>query len=753
MILPPLASHDLVVLWVELAALLAGAHLFGALARRLRQPPVVGNLLAGLLLGPSVLGQLSPTALHWFLPAGHTQGDLLQAVSQVALLVLLVVAGAETDLPLIRALGPAALSVSLSSLLVPVGAGLVAAAVLPAAFRGAGASPVSFDLLVAGVVGVSSLPVVARIVGDQGLMRRNFAQLAVAAGTANDVAGFLLATAATGLAASHAGSGSAVHLALAIAGLVVVTVVIFRIGQPVVDAALRQVRRQGPNVGGSLAVTLVAAFAAAAGAQAFGIEGALGGFLAGIVIGRSRFQQGAGLQALTRFTDAVLAPVFFATAGLRVNLETLGSPPVLLATAALVGGAMIAKFAGSLLGARLVRLPWREGAALGVALNGRGTMQVIIAGAGLTIGAFTPAAYSAAIVLAIVSSVAVAPVLAPVVKGWSGSTEERARLDEETRLDANLVVRQDRLLLATAGSPSALVAGAVLNQAWPRTLPATVLAVEGPRTSTGDEGGIRGATWMFSGRPVERRTVTSDDVLDTILAETKLGYGVLGLGASEVPGSDRLLSAVVDDIMVRCPLPMVIARRALSDPSSPPTASARRGRGSRRPGPADADDIAFSRILLPVTGSSSSRAAQEVALGLARARRARVNLLHVVTRVERGQEQQGRPATRAGQGVLRDAERFAARHDVPVRSRARHAPEAGAEIVRLAAESEADAIVLGAAVRSLAGRPFLGHTTEHVLAHASCAVVVVALPVAVPDEAARRPDRPAGSGSRAAPPP
>jgi Kef-type K+ transport system membrane component KefB/nucleotide-binding universal stress UspA family protein len=726
-ILPALPDHALLVLWTELAALLLLARLLGSLARRFHQPPVLGELVAGLLLGPSVLGELAPAVEHWFLPAGHTQGDLLQTVSEFSLLVLLVVVGAETDLPLIRRLGPAAASVSGVSLVLPLAAGAAAALVLPSGFQVDGSRQVAFVVLMAGAMGVSSLPVVAKIIGDMGLMRRSFAQMALAAGTANDVTGFVIAAVATGLARS----GSSDTVAIALGGLAAVTVVTFSAGQWSIDAALRQVRRHGPNPAGSITVALVAALVAAAAAQAFGIEGALGGFLAGIALGRSRFQQGAAMDELTRFTNAVLAPLFFATAGLRVDLATLDTTALLVATGAVVVGSIVVKFLAALAGARLARLSGREGSALGVVLNGRGTLQIIIAGVGLSTGVFTAAGYTAVIVLALVSSISVAPLLSAVVGNWRGSAEEQARLDEEERLEANLVVRGGRILLASGGRPSALLAAAVVHRAWPQSAPVTVLTVDRGDHTDAAGGDVRGAGWMFPGRAIERRRVASDDVLQTIVAETQLGYGVLALGASETAGPDRLLSAVVDDVMVRCPIPMVVARRA----ATPGVPGARRSwavtgnaDGARKSTFAGGEP-AFRRVLVPVAGSSVSSGAQEVAYGLARTSRAQVSLVHIVTRPTTSRAPWARSAERPAQDVVRRAAREAARYGLRVRTRIRRSPAVAEDIVRQASEIDADLVVLGASVRSLDGHPFLGHTVEHVLSKASCAVVVVVLPM------------------------
>lgn len=741
--LPSLANHSLVVLWAELAALLVVARGLGALARRIGQPPVVGELVAGLILGPSVLGQLWPAGFHWFLPAGHAQGDLLTTVAAVSLVLLLVVIGADTDLALIAGLGRAAVLVSTLGLAVPLAAGLASGVLLPGALLGPRHDRVVFALLIGGCVAVSSLPVIAKIVDGLGAVRRNFGQLALAAGSANDMVGFLVVAVATGLVG--AGTGSGHQLVRALVGLVVLVILAVTVLQRVVDTLLRRVRRAGPNVVGSLTICLIAALVAAAATQAIGVEGALGGFVAGVVLGRSRFQQGDALQLLGRLSNAFLAPLYFATAGLRVNLAELGRTPVLISFVVLTAVAGTTKFAGGFLGARAARLGWRESAALGVGLNGRGALQVIMATAGLGVGVFNSAAYTVVILLSMVTSVATPPLLRTIVADWRGSDEERKRLDREDQLDRNVVVRGQRLLLPSRGSPNSLAAAEVLHCAWPDASQVTILSVgedqEGRRPDLGP------AAQVLEPRGVERRHVSSDQILDTILAEARLGYGVIGLGAAEDPGPERLLSLVVDDLLACSPIPMVIVRRARNLPGPLPPA--------------------FARALVPLKGTASSRAGLEVAGNISQNLGTALVLLHVVTRpadgtgpppdgahngssgaspgpdrAARGGEPGGtaigsdgasqgtprRSATGAGEGVLREAEVLARELGVSPDLLVRHGSAAGTEIVEAAREVDADLVVLGATVRLVEGRPFLGHTVEQVLAQSPTTVVVVVLP-------------------------
>lgn len=763
--LPALTSHSQVVFWTELLVLVGVARGFGLLARRLGQPAVIGELVAGLVAGPSVLGVVAPAWFRWFLPAGHAQGDLLSAVSGIALIVLLVVVGAEADIPLIRSLGSASVAVTVAGLAVPFAGGMVLAGWLPADLAGSGHHPVAFDLLVAGAVCVSSLPIVARIIDELGLVRRSFAQLALAAGTVNDTFGFLLLVLATGLVVS---AGSVGGLARTGLGLVVVTVGIFTVGQGMVDRLLRRARRDGPSVTASLTVVLLAALAAAVGMQAFGIEGALGGFLAGVVLGRSRFEPRQALAHLDHATTAFLAPLFFATAGLRVDLSTLGRPGVLPALVWLTAGAMVLKFGGVAVAAKLAHRSWREAVALGVTLNGRGTLQVVIAAGGLAIGVFSTATYTVVIVLAIASSLAVPPLLRLVISGWEGSPDERSRLEHEARMARNVVVRGDRIFCATAGSPSSLLAAGVVHAAWPSAAEATVVSISlrtggGPHsevdaTAAAGEPGSRGAeaiadvTGVLTGRSIEAKELGAEDVLEAIVAEANLGYGVLVLGAATRPQPGRLLSAVVDEVLVRSPIPMVIARTATT--TNRPPAVRGPAWGWHADGHADghAEDPlhgllrSFGRVLVPVNGTPASRAGEELAGGLAAACRLPTVLTHVLTRdvpvsgrtrrsdtsaVRDG----GRPIVgrrslplETGRQILAEAAGSMAPLGVRTRRMIRHGTDAGAEIVAAARSTRAGVIVLGASVQVVAGHPFLGHTVEQVLDQTDAAVVVAVVP-------------------------
>ena len=727
-------SHDLLVLWTQIASLLLSARLLGALANRLGQPAVAGELTAGLLLGPSVFGHADPAGFRWLFPKAGSSAPL-SALTAISLVGLLVAIGAETDLPLIRRLGRAATSVAAVSLAVPLAAGAALALVLPRDLMGARAGTAPFVIVVAGAVAVSSLPVIAKIVSDLGLLRRNVGQMAIATGTAHDAIGFVLVALATGLAGNS--GGSAGRVAVALIGVAGVSAVILTAGQRVFDYSLRRVRRAGPNVTGSLTVCVVGAVVAAAVMQAFGVEGALGAFVAGVALGRSRFQVGRAVSVLNAMTTTIFAPLYFATAGLKVDLGVLGRAPVAVSFAAIVAVAVVAKFAGAVVGGALARLHRREVVALGVGLNGRGALQVVLATAGLGVGVLTTASYTLIILMSVVTSLAVPPLLRLTLAGWAGTEEEQERLGREEQLERNVVVRGQRLLLASRGSRSSIVAAEVLSAAWPEETAVTVLSIADADAGTGAgvSPAVQAILDVLGDRSVEHRQLRSDRVAEEILAEANLGYGAIALGAADEPEGGHLLSPVLDELLMRSALPLVVVRRP------------RRG-GAAMPG-------VFQKVMVPVTGTPPSRAGLEVACNLSLALGTQVVLAHVVTRSDSdGRRTESalaavgaaggtgdRPAAppapsrrelAAAEGgaqvVLRGAWETAIDMGVEPEVVVRHGRSPGEQILAAAEEVAADVVALGATVRQVEGRPFLGHTVEQVLARFDGTVVVVALP-------------------------
>ena len=314
---------------------------------------------------------------------------------------------------------------------------------------------------------------IAKILSELGLMRRDFGQITVAAGMANDVVGWIMLAVFTGFATS--GEVSASGIVRTVGGLAIFLALAMTVGQRVVDRALRWVRRDGPDVAGAMTVVVMTMLIYGVATQALGIEAVLGAFVAGVVLHRSRFQQREVLDHLESVTNTFLAPVFFATAGLRVDLGLLGQDDDV--GGRVVAVAIVAKFVGAFIGARLAGQSTRAATALGAGLNARGALEIVIASVGLSLGVFTETAYTVIVIVPLITSIFAAVTLRIIVRDWRGTDEEQDRLDREEALAKNLVVTSQRILLPSKGHPASIAAAQLAQFAWPKEAPSTILTV------------------------------------------------------------------------------------------------------------------------------------------------------------------------------------------------------------------------------------------------------------------------------------
>ena len=694
------SEHEVLVFLVQVALLLVVARLLGQLCRRIGQPAVVGELAAGVVLGPSVLGSVAPGLFDWVFPPGVMQSGMLFAVGWLGVIMLLVVTGFETDLALISRLGKAAVLVTAGSLLVPFAFGLGGGFLAPSSLLGDDTERSVFALFLAAALTISSLPVIAKVLSELHLLRRNFGQLTLAVAMANDVIGWIL----LGLIAGLAGSGAfdLGELATTVVGLIVFLALAAAVGQRIVDAVLHEMRRRDVGTGGWVTMAIGIALGLGAATQALGVEAVLGAFIGGILLGRSRYAKHEVNEQLETFTVAIVAPIFFATAGLRVDLSLLSDPEIAFWAVVVIAIASVSKFAGSLIGARLSGLAAREGMALGTALNARGALEIVIATVGLSLGVLNDASYTIVVIMAIATSVMAPPLLRAITKDWPGSVEEQQRLEREQQMAGKVLLRSGRVLLASGATASSAFAARLVHLALPPESPVTVVG------AAADDDTVA----ALSGRDVERVAATGS-VADSVLAQAALGYQFIAAGVDV--RATGALAPDVDAIVTHSPLPALLVQ----------------------PG-ARLDDI--RSVLLPVSPTPASRAASEVALALAASNGAALRLIYVGAGEPTGT---GRRAWRAtmrtterrvdsyagslSDRLFSDVEAAAGLAGVHTERGSIAHDSRGTAIVAASRQHPTDLIVLGVVAQNIADRTFLGQTSEHVLRTSTCAVVVVAL--------------------------
>jgi K+:H+ antiporter len=423
---PPLASSQLMHFLVQVGLLLLCAVVLGRVAVRLRMPAIIGELTAGLLLGPSLLGWAVPGLSGWLFPADPSQSHLLDALGQVGIILLVGIAGAQVDMRLLRRWRTAIARVGLAGLLIPVGLGIAAGFVLPRSLLSAGAGRPEFIMYFGVVMCVCAIPVIAKTLSDMNLLHRDVGQLTLAAAAVDDAAGWFLlsivsAMATVGVRASQVGL-SIVYLA----GLLLAAVFVVR---PVVRRVLAlPACRSDSNATTGVAVVVILGCAAAT--SAMGMEPIFGAFVAGAVIGSPGVVDLRKLAPLRMIVNCVLAPIFLASAGLRVDLTAFGNWRTVLAGVVIVLVAIAGKLTGAYLGARASRLTRAESLAMGAGMNARGAVEVVVASVGLRIGVLNVAGYTIVVLVAMVTSLIAPPVLRAAMSRVEHNAAERLRRAE-----------------------------------------------------------------------------------------------------------------------------------------------------------------------------------------------------------------------------------------------------------------------------------------------------------------------------------
>jgi Kef-type K+ transport system membrane component KefB len=389
------------LLLLDLVIVLAAARLLGALARRLGQPPVVGEILAGILLGPTLLGPFLGDELF-----GPEMKPPLQALANVGLVLFMFVVGLELDQKLVRGKGRIAVTVALGSTVLPFVLGCALALALASDHVG-GDRTLPFVLFMGAAMAATAFPVLARILTDRGMQRITLGGLSLAAAAVIDV----LAWTVLAVVVAVAGAGDAegqwkVLLALPYA------LVMFLVVRPLLARLVPAYERAGRLTPGLLSVVLLGLIGSAWATEWMHVHFIFGAFLFGAVMPREGAERlnHEILERLEQLAVLLLLPVFFVVAGLNVNLReldlsSLGTLAAILAVA--IGG----KLLGSYAAARAVGVPGRQSWALATLLNTRGLTEIVILTVGLQKGVLDNELYSLMVVMALVTTGMTGPLL------------------------------------------------------------------------------------------------------------------------------------------------------------------------------------------------------------------------------------------------------------------------------------------------------------------------------------------------------
>jgi Kef-type K+ transport system membrane component KefB/nucleotide-binding universal stress UspA family protein len=721
----------------QLALLLLVGRLMGEAVQRIGQPSVMGQLIGGLLLGPSFFGLLWPSAQHAIFPADPVQKSMLDAVSELGVLMLLLLTGMETDLQMVRRVGRAAIAVALAGVAIPFACGFALGEMLPAQYLPKPDARLVTAIFLGTALSISSVKIVAMVVREMNFMRRDLGQIIVASAILEDTIGWVIIAVAFGLAA--AGTIDVWSVSRAVVGTALFMVASFTVGRPIVFRLIRWANDNFKSDFPVITTILIIMAAMALTTQLIGVNTVLGAFVAGILIGESPILTRHIDEELRGLIVALFMPVFFGLSGLNADLTILRSPDLALLAVGLIVIASIGKFLGAFIGGTIGGLSRAESLALGCGMNARGSTEVIVATLGLSAGLLSQNLFTLIVTMAIVTTTAMPAMLRWSLKRLPLHKKERLRLERE-ELDAKgFVTNLERLLVAADDSANgkfaAQLAGIVAGSAGK---PTTILDLaanvkkdsektKGSATAARQPAGDAKSDGKRSEEAVKRaaEATTSLETPDgekpgkvnvitrqpaggpeAVANEASKGYDLLVVGIADTRdpkgGFSKDLSLITRGF--EGPLAVVDAR------------SPRHELAKERHG----------RVLIPVNGTEVSRRAVEVGLTLARASDAHVTALYV-TRASAS------PATspprrlvmrRNESGVLKDIAGLAERYDVPLRNttRADMAPD---EAILHEAGRGYDLVILGVSRRP-GDMLFFGNTAAVVLERSPTSILFVA---------------------------
>ena len=400
-------SHDAVVhLLIQLGVMLLMARLFAEIARRLKQPAVVGEIVAGILLGPTIMGMIQPEWFQTLFPAASTSGVVLSGMVQVAVVMLLFIAGLEVDLHIVWQQGKTALVTSLFGIVVPFALGFVFPYYFPEFFGYAENSSVFiFALFMGTAMSITALPVIVRILMDTNLFKTRMGLLVVSSAMIDDVVGWLIFSVILGMIGK---GGHGMPIMSTIILTLSFTAIMLTVGRGVINRILPWINKKLAWPGGILSVSLALCFMGAAFTEYIGIHAVFGAFIIGVCVGDSEHFSERAKEIVHQFINNVFAPLFFVSIGLRVNFVTNFD---LVLTILIIVIAFVGKVVGCGIGTRLSGVSWRESLAAGFGMNARGAMEIILGIVALENGLINEKVFVSLVIMALVTSMTSGPLM------------------------------------------------------------------------------------------------------------------------------------------------------------------------------------------------------------------------------------------------------------------------------------------------------------------------------------------------------
>ena len=397
---------EIVNLLLQLSIMILSARLLGELARRFHQPMVLGEIIAGVVLGPSILGMLSPEIYHTLFPIDGDNSIVLEGIISVSVVLLLFIAGMEVELDLVWQQGKKALFTSLFALFVPLIVGFSVSYFAPSIFNlGAEDDKLVFSLFIGTTLAITALPVIARVLMDLNIFKTKMGMVIIASAMIIDILGWIIFTIILSMMGEESGTLTVGQIAVV---TLIFTISMLTIGKSLINRALPIINRTFAWPGGLLSVAMVLCFLSAAFTEYIGIHAIFGAFIIGVALGDSEHMSERAKEIVHQFINNIFGPLFFVSIGLYVNFVTSFN---LLIVVVLILLALFSKLLGAYTGARLGGLKKHQALAVGFGMNTHGTLEVILGAIALDNGLINDEIFVAIVIMVIVSIIISAPLM------------------------------------------------------------------------------------------------------------------------------------------------------------------------------------------------------------------------------------------------------------------------------------------------------------------------------------------------------
>ena len=390
---------------VSIGAILLAARLFGFIFQFIGQPRVVGEMTAGIVLGPSVLGRFFPGVSAHIFPASSL--PTLTVLSNLGLLLFMFTVGLEVDFKLILRQRLAVVLTSNVSILAPLALGIGLAGFLYPEMAGAQVTFLPFALFMGTAMSITAFPVLARILQERKLLSTPLGAMAISCAAVNDVTAWLLLAILTGMVHSTRSWPVFAATLLCLLGFILIMLVPVRRAISFLELRDKQRNHESSSFFRLILLMLAASWTT----EWLGIHPLFGAFIAGLVVPKDKELAAKTRDRIESLTLALLLPLFFALTGLRTRIDLLGSGRLWGYAIAIIAIATAGKFLGASLTAHMTGVRWRDSFALGILMNTRGLVELVVLNAGIELGILSVTLFTMMVLMALVTTFLATPLL------------------------------------------------------------------------------------------------------------------------------------------------------------------------------------------------------------------------------------------------------------------------------------------------------------------------------------------------------